>query len=58
MARETITLSLTARQAEALRALSRLEEIPPDIYASEVLVRHLYHEYTPEVARRVPPEPQ
>jgi hypothetical protein len=52
MARETITLSLTARQAEALRALARLEELPPEVYAAEVLVKHLYHAYTPEIARR------
>jgi hypothetical protein len=52
MSRETFTLSLTARQAEALRALARLEELPPEVYAAEVLVKHLYHAYTPEVARR------
>jgi hypothetical protein len=58
MGRESITLSLTSRQAEALRALARLEELPPAVYAAEVLVKHLYHAYTPEVARRVPPEQQ
>jgi len=58
MSRETITLSLTARQAEALRALSSLEELPPEIYAAEVLVKHLYHAYTPAVARRAAPEKQ
>ncbi len=52
MSRETITLSLTTRQAEALRALARLEELPPEVYAAEVLVKHLYHAYTPEVARQ------
>jgi hypothetical protein len=52
MAREAITLTLTARQAEALRALAALEELPPEVYAAEVLVKHLYHAYTPEVARR------
>lgn len=52
MPNETFTLSLTARQAEALRALSALEELPPEVYAAEVLVKHLYHAYTPEVARR------
>ncbi len=52
MALETITLSLTARQAEALRALSTLEELRPEVYAAEVLVKHLYHAYTPEVAAR------
>jgi hypothetical protein len=46
------TLSLTPRQAEALRALAALEELPPEVYAAEVLVKHLYHAYTPEVARR------
>lgn len=52
MPRETVTLALTARQAEALRALAALEELPPEVYAAEVLVKHLYHAYTPEVARR------
>lgn len=52
MPRETIELSLTERQAEALRALAALEDLPPEIYAAEVLVKHLYHAYTPEVRRR------
>lgn len=52
MPRETFTLSLTTRQAEALRALSALEDLPPEVYAAEVLTRHLYHAYTPEAARR------
>jgi hypothetical protein len=56
MSRETITLSLTTRQAEALRALATVEELPPEVYAAEVLVKHLYHAYTPEVARRAQPE--
>jgi hypothetical protein len=46
------TLTLTARQAEALRALAALDELPPEVYAAEVLTKHLYHAYTPEVARR------
>ena len=46
-----MTLKLTARQAEALRALARLEDLPPGVYAAEVLVKHLYHAYTPEVQR-------
>jgi hypothetical protein len=49
---ETVTLKLTPRQAEALRALAALEELPPEVYAAEVLVKHLYHAYTPEVQRR------
>ncbi len=49
---ETITLTLTARQAQALHALAAAEELPPEVYAAEVLVRHLYHAYTPDVARR------
>jgi hypothetical protein len=59
MPKEGFTLSLTPRQAEALRALAALEELPPEVYAAEVLVKHLYHAYTPEVARRaaaLPPE--
>jgi hypothetical protein len=63
MPRETVSLQLTARQATALRALAALEELPPEVYAAEVLVKHLYHAYTPEVAARaaqapapVPPE--
>ena len=49
---EPFTLKLTARQAEALRALAALEDLPPEVYAAEVLVKHLYHAYTPDVARR------
>jgi hypothetical protein len=52
MPAEPLTLKLTPRQAEALRALAALEELPPEVYAAEVLVKHLYHAYTPEVARR------
>ena len=52
MPKEPFTLQLTARQAEALRALAALEELPPEVYAAEVLVKHLYHAYTPEAARR------
>jgi hypothetical protein len=52
MPRETITLQLTERQATALRALAALEELPPEVYAAEVLVKHLYHAYTPEVGAR------
>jgi hypothetical protein len=52
MARESFTLSLTSRQTEALRALAAMEDLPPEVYAAEVLVKHLYHAYTPDVARR------
>jgi hypothetical protein len=52
MAHEPITLKLTARQAQALRALAALEDLPPEAYAAEVLAKHLYHAYTPETARR------
>ena len=52
MAQESVTLRLTARQAEALRALAAAEDLPPEAYAAEVLVKHLYHAYTPEVAAR------
>lgn len=52
MAHESVTLRLTARQAEALRALAAAEELPPEVYAAEVLVKHLYHAYTPEAAAR------
>jgi hypothetical protein len=52
MPRESFTLQLTERQSEALRALAAAEDLPPEIYAAEVLVKHLYHAYTPEVARR------
>jgi hypothetical protein len=49
---EAFVLNLPGRQAEALRALAALEELPPEVYAAEVLAKHLYHAYTPEVARR------
>lgn len=49
---EAFTLQLTPRQAEALRALAALEELPPEVYAAEVLVKHLYHAYTPQAAAR------
>jgi hypothetical protein len=49
---ETISLRLTTRQIVALRALAALEELPPEVYASEVLVKHLYHAYSPDVATR------
>jgi hypothetical protein len=52
MAKESVTLQLTARQAEALRALAAAEALPPEVYAAEVLVKHLYHEYTPQAAAR------
>lgn len=52
MPRESLTLQLTERQAEALRALAALEDLPPEVYAAEVLVKHLYHAYTPDAARR------
>lgn len=45
-------MSLTARQAEALRTLAGLEDLPPEVYAAEALVKHLYHAYTPDIARR------
>lgn len=47
MPHETVTLQLTARQAEALRSLAAAEDLPPAVYAAEVLVKHLYHAYTP-----------
>lgn len=53
---EKITLSLTARQAEALRALAKAEDLPPEVYAAEVLVKHLYHTYTPATGGRSQPE--
>lgn len=56
MPHEPFTLQLTGRQAEALRALAAREELPPEVYAAEVLVKHLYHAYTPEVARSAPPQ--
>jgi hypothetical protein len=46
MSDSTVTLKLTARQVEALRALAANEDLPPEIYAAEVIVRHLYHEYS------------
>lgn len=52
MPKESFIVQLTERQAGALRALAALEELPPEVYAAEVLVKHLYHAYTPEVARR------
>jgi hypothetical protein len=52
MPREAFTLQLTERQSVALRALAALEELPPEVYAAEVLVKHLYHAYTPQVAQR------
>ena len=52
MARERVTLELTPRQAEALRALAAAEALPPEVYAAEVLVKHLYHAWTPEAAAR------
>ena len=51
MAHEPFTLRLTERQARALRALAVLEDLPPEVYAAEVLARHLYHTYTPDVQR-------
>ena len=53
MAHEAITLRLTERQAKALRALAALDELPPEVYAAEVLVKHLYHAYTPQVRDRI-----
>ena len=57
MPSETFALKLPPRQAEALRALAALEELPPEVYAAEVLAKHLYHAYTPEVARRAASAP-
>jgi hypothetical protein len=51
MPREPFTLQLTTRQAQALRALATLEDLPPEVYAAEVLTKHLYHAYTPDVQR-------
>ena len=51
MPHEPITLKLTPRQAQALRALASLEDLPPEVYAAEVLAKHLYHAYTPDVQR-------
>lgn len=55
MPHQEFTLRLTQRQSEALRALAAREELPPEIYAAEVLTKHLYHEYTPQVARAARP---
>jgi hypothetical protein len=52
MPRSQITLTLTERQGTALRQLAALEGLPPEIYAVEVLVKHLYHAYTHEVQQR------
>ena len=57
MNRENVTLQLTPRQAEALRALAAAEALPPEVYAAEVLVKHLYHAYTPEAAARAAAAP-
>jgi len=54
--KEALTLQLTPRQAQALRALAALEELPPEVYAAEVLAKHLYHAYTAETAARAAPE--
>lgn len=55
MPRAEITLSLTERQATALRALASLEDLPPEVYAAEVLVKHLYHAFTPDIQKRTRP---
>jgi hypothetical protein len=55
MPHESFTLKLTTRQAEALRALAAAEELPPEVYAAEVLVKHLYHAYSPPATRAEPP---
>lgn len=47
MPHETLTLRLTRRQAEALRSLAEAEDLPPEVYAAEVLAKHLYHAYAP-----------
>jgi hypothetical protein len=49
---QTLTLTLTDRQMEALVALSDAEELPPQVYAQEVLVKHLYHAYQPAPKRQ------
>jgi hypothetical protein len=54
MTRQQFVLSLTARQAEALLALAAAEELPPEVYAAEVLVKHLYHAYAPDRPPRGP----
>ena len=53
---EPFTLQLTTRQAEALRALAAHEDLPPEVYAAEVLAKHLYHAYDPGTARRAAPQ--
>ncbi|HEX2076305.1 MAG TPA: hypothetical protein VHG08_01315 [Longimicrobium sp.] len=55
MPHEAFTLQLTTRQSQALRALAALEDLPPEVYAAEVLAKHLYHAYTPEAAQRAAP---
>lgn len=57
MPHEPFTLKLTPRQAQALRALAEQEDLPPEVYAAEVLAKHLYHAYTPEVTRRAETRP-
>ena len=52
MPHEAFTLKRTTRQSQALRELAALEELPPEVYAAEVLAKHLYHAWTPETARR------
>ena len=52
MPHEPFTLQLTTRQAQALRELAALEDLPPEVYAAEVLAKHLYHAWTPEAAQR------
>lgn len=47
MPHETFTLRLTERQATALRSLAGAEDLPPEVYAAEVLAKHLYHTYAP-----------
>lgn len=47
MPHETFTLRVTGRQAEALRSLAAAEDLPPEVYAAEVLAKHLYHAYAP-----------
>lgn len=57
MPNQEFMLRLPPRQAEALRALAALEDLPPEVYAAEVLAKHLYHAYTPETARRAQQHP-
>lgn len=49
--RQPLTLHLTSRQMEALLALAAREDLPAEVYATEVLVKHLYHAYTPAPPR-------